>query len=128
MMGVPARQTTPLSRGRRMIRFIRALRGGASAREAARLAGVNGTTPYKWRKEHPAFEKKWLEAEEAGTQRLEQVAYRMAAEGNVMLLIFLLKSRRPQVYRDIQPQVNVQTLGEVRVEVSFLDDYRFGDA
>jgi hypothetical protein len=46
------------------------------------------------------FAREWAEIEEASTEQLERIAVRRASEGSDVLLIFLLKARRPEVYRD----------------------------
>jgi hypothetical protein len=46
------------------------------------------------------FAREWAEIEEASTEQLERIAVRRASEGSDVLLIFLLKARRPEVHRD----------------------------
>ena len=99
-------------------KFLEALAAGLSVTGAAAEAGVHRATPYGWREADPDFAKAWDIARDAGTDRLEDEAWRRAYEGNErpvfqagalvgktrdysdLLLIFLLKGRRPDVYRD----------------------------
>lgn len=85
---------------------------------ASKLAGINRSTVYERRKTDPEFEEQFLDVEEEITQALEREAMRRAAEGvtrpifhlgkeigverkfSDTLLIFLLKARRPDVYRE----------------------------
>ena len=99
-------------------RFLEALASGLSVTGAAAEAGVHRCTPYGWREADPEFAKAWDIARDAGTDRLEDEAWRRAYSGtdrpvfqagalvgktrdySDLLLIFLLKGRRPDVYRD----------------------------
>jgi len=119
------------SRGRRSIskrdreRFLAHLAAGGTAREAARVTGRNFTSFYALRRTDDEFARQWDEAVETGTEVLEGEATRRAVDGYVVtrynpdgsvawtehrhdngLLQFLLKGRKPEVYRD-GPQVDV---------------------
>src|SRR5206468_803097 len=59
------------------------------------------------------FADAWEDALEAGTQVLEDEARRRALDRSDTLLIFLLKARRPHVYRD---NVRVASVGVMRHE------------
>jgi hypothetical protein len=48
----------------------------------------------------PAFAERYAEANEMATQLLEQVARERAVKHSDLLMIFLLKARRPDIYRD----------------------------
>ena len=89
-----------------------------SVTAAANLVGVNRCTPYGWREADPEFAKAWEIALDAGTDLLEDEAWRRACCGTErpvfqtgalvgttreysdLLLIFLLKGRRPEKFRD----------------------------
>lgn len=99
-------------------KFLEALASGLSVTGAAEQAGIHRATPYAWREADPEFAKAWQIALDAGTDRLEDEAWRRAAEGTErpvfqagalvgrtreysdLLMIFLLKGRRPEKYRD----------------------------
>lgn len=98
--------------------FLAALSDGLSISGAARQAGVARGTLYHWRDDDPDFAMGWRDAEEAGADALEDEALRRAVSGLVepvfyggkevgevrkysdSLLVFLLKARRPDKYRD----------------------------
>jgi len=80
--------------------FLDALGKGYSVSGAAKAAGATRNTFYKHRREEPEFAAAWDEAYEIGTDRLEDVLQVRALEGNTAELIFALKSRRPERYRD----------------------------
>lgn len=100
-------------------RFLEELRTtGGNVSRACEAIKVNRQRVYEWRAADPAFAAKWDEAVEAGTEELEQEARRRAYMGvdepvfyqgeecgavrkySDTLLIFLLKGRRPEKYRD----------------------------
>lgn len=80
--------------------FIAALASGATVAEACAAAGIGRRTAYDHRRRDEAFALRWADAVEEGTEALEREAIRRAMEGSDTLLIFLLKARRPNVYRD----------------------------
>ena len=82
------------------MRALEALRDGAAVAEAAEAAGVRRNTLWRWRQADEAFALAYHDAEEHGTDTLEKVARKRAVEGSDTLLIFLLKARRPAMYRD----------------------------
>jgi hypothetical protein len=85
---------------------------------AAKAAGVGRSTVYERRKADREFATAWADIEERSTELLEREAYRRAAVGtdkpvfqggeqvgtikefSDVLLIFLLKARRPATYRE----------------------------
>ena len=105
---------------RRRRLFLEALATGASITAAARSAGVDRRTPYKWRDGDTAFDEEWVSHFEAGTDVLEDEARRRAVEGvkrpiyhagkrvgyvmeySDKLLIDQLHARRPEKYRERQ--------------------------
>ena len=98
-------------------------------------SGVSRRSVYSWRDADPDFAAAWAQAEERSTQRLEREAIRRAAEGveepvfqggvevgrirkySDTLLIFLLKARRPAVYRERVEQIH-KTEGAVNDQLS----------
>ena len=98
--------------------FLSAVMLGASVTDAVGQAGVHITLPYKTRITDKAFKKAWKDASEVGTEFLEQEAARRAYHGTLKpvfhkgeecgfireysdtLMIFLLKARRPDKYRE----------------------------
>ncbi|WND02045.1 hypothetical protein QGN29_10850 [Temperatibacter marinus] len=102
----------------RVKRFLSSLSTGATVSFAAEQARVSPSTVYKWRTSDPAFAVEWDAAVEAGTDRLEDEAYRRALEGverpvyfggkpigsvrdySDSLLVLMLKARRPGKFKD----------------------------
>jgi hypothetical protein len=98
--------------------FLDALAEGHSITGAAHEANVHPTLVHRRRKEDEEFRKAWGEAAELGTKLMEQEAARRAFHGTLKpvyqqgacvghirefsdtLMIFLLKARRPEKYRD----------------------------
>lgn len=81
-------------------RFLDALEAGLSIAAAARAAGVGRQTVYDWRRREPEFGAAWDAAVETGTDRLEDEAHKRALTQSDTLMIFLLKARRPEKFRD----------------------------
>ncbi|MBO6505177.1 MAG: hypothetical protein JJ850_10340 [Kordiimonadaceae bacterium] len=96
--------------------FLNALSAGHSVRAAAEAAGAAFDEPHNWRESDRAFADRWQRAEDAGTDVIEDEAYRRAVTGvekpiyrggevvghvadySDSMLMFLLKSRRPDRY------------------------------
>src|SRR6202046_5839068 len=67
-----------------------------SDRAHPRNFGRGHRGPHRWRD----FAGAWDEAIECGTERLEDEAIRRALESSDTMLIFMLKARKPAVYRE----------------------------
>jgi transposase-like protein len=116
---------TPKRRGA----FLTAISAGQSVSAACRAAGIARSAVYTWRKDDAEFADAWDEAIEAGTDLLEDIARRRAVAQSDLLLIFLLRARRPHLYsppRAVQiggladaPPVAIRGSGRVTV---FLPD------
>ena len=112
--------------------FFDAFRETGIVKEAAAIAEIDRSTVYAERKSDPEFARLWEEIEEDTTQAMEREAIRRGMTGvekpvfhkgevcghvkeySDTLLIFMLKSRRPEVYRE---RHEVQHTGNVRHEV-----------
>jgi hypothetical protein len=81
-------------------RFIEEVSSGASIKEACAAAGFGRSTAYDLRQRDERFALRWHDALEEGTEALEEEARRRAMEGSDHLMMFLLKARRPEIYRD----------------------------
>ncbi len=109
--------------------WLEAFEGLGTVSDACKAAGVGRTTVYRARQEDEAFALAWHDLEEQTTERMEREAHRRGVmgverdvyyQGQVVgaerqfsdtLLIFMLKSRKPDVYRD---NVKVEHAGEVK--------------
>jgi uncharacterized protein YdaU (DUF1376 family) len=113
-------------------RFLRLYVAHGTISHACRGAGVGRTTVHEWRTTDPVFAEAFAAADEEYTQRLEREADRRAVEGvrklkfhkgvavtdpatkkhyvereySDALLMFRLKARRPELYRE-RSDVNV---------------------
>jgi hypothetical protein len=111
-------------------RFLQVLGEGATVAEACRAAGMSRSTAYDRRDRDEQFRHAWADAVEAGTEALEAEARRRAMEGSDTLMIFLLKARRPEIYRERQEvrhtgqqrPMSAQDLGRIRDPRSFTDE------
>lgn len=84
-------------------RFCAALANTANVRAACQAAGKNRAAVYRVRKEDPEFAARWKDALDDACDVLEAVARQRAtapAKASDLLLIFLLKAHRPDVYRE----------------------------
>ena len=83
--------------------FLDAFRQIGVVTPAAAAAGVSRHAVRKRCLRDPAFARKYAEALEESTERLESLAFARAAsqkDPSDLLLIFLLKARRPEMYRE----------------------------
>jgi hypothetical protein len=80
--------------------FLAALAEGCSITAACDRAVIVRSTAYDWRKADAKFAAAWDVAIEAGTDTLEDSALKRAKESSDTFLIFLLKARRPDKYKD----------------------------
>lgn len=81
--------------------FFTAIAGGISLAGAARAAGVTHATIYERRKIDPEFAKAIETAREAGADRMEDELLKHGVQyKSDTALIFLLKGRRPHIYRE----------------------------
>lgn len=71
---------------------------GATVREAASLAGVAVSTLYHWIQTDPEFAQAWNTAHIVVTNDLEMRAIQGALKGDRSLLMFLLRSYKPETY------------------------------
>lgn len=115
--------------------FIGALLEGKAVRVACATAGIDQMMPFNRRKTDPIFAQAWAEAGAIATELLEAEACRRAYHGTIKpvfhrgervgavreysdaLLTFMLKARRPDVYRDGHADtsgrtpINIQVIG-----------------
>ena len=80
--------------------FLKGLERTGTVTGGCAEAGINRTTAYRARQRDEGFALKWADLEEQVTDRLEATALMLALDGEVKLIEFLLKARRPDVYRE----------------------------
>lgn len=130
-------KSTPKKRRDWKPAFLRSLAADMTVTEACEAAGISRDGAYKARQADEDFALAWADVEEKSTESMEREAYRRAVEGtdkpvfqgkelvghvreySDTLLIFMLKSRRPERYRD---NVKVEHGGRVEHKVSGLEE------
>ena len=80
--------------------FLRAMADSGNVSLAALAAGVSRSAAYAHAKGHPAFAAAWMEAREEALDLLEAEARRRALTSSDSLLMFLMRSYRPEQFRD----------------------------
>lgn len=113
--------------------FLGALSDTHMVTTAAAAAGIKRTAAYARRQRDLQFAQAWDDIEDQSTETLEREAYRRAAEGVLRpvfqggdevgqirefsdtLLIFLLKARRPERYRE---RYQVDHTGQVQIDLA----------
>lgn len=83
-------------------RFLTLLESTFSVSAAASGSGIDRRTAYRHKESDPEFSARWESALANAIDSLEEAAYRRAREMSDTLAIFLLKTRRPDLYRDRQ--------------------------
>jgi hypothetical protein len=78
--------------------MLKGLAEGWSVTRACERAGISKTAYRSWYNEEADFAREAEAALESGTDRLEDEAIRRALDASDVLLIFLLKGRRPGIY------------------------------
>lgn len=81
-------------------RFIEIFAMSLNIALAAQGAGIDRTTAYRERNRNPEFAAAWDDAKAAAIERLEAAAFERARNMSDTLLIFLLKSHKPETYRE----------------------------
>lgn len=88
---------------------------------AAKAAGVHRVTVYDWLEHDEQFAIEYRHAELAATESLEREAVRRAIAGSDTMLIFLLKARKPAMYRE---RYEVHHTGELGIADSLSAEQR----
>lgn len=81
-------------------RFLEIFAMSLNVALAAQGAGINRATAYKERDKNADFARGWDDAKAAAIERLEAAAFERAKKMSDTLLIFLLKSHKPEMYRE----------------------------
>lgn len=95
----PAQNRTPV-KSIAQKRFLATYRNCANIRASCDAVGIARNTFYKWRDEEPEFAAQLDDLGEDATESLEQIGWERAKDSSDTLLIFFLKARRPEIYRD----------------------------
>jgi hypothetical protein len=89
--------------------FLNALRNSCNVLYACRAAGIGRTTVYDHRAKDAAFAQAWDTAKVEAVELLELEARDRAMKKSDLLMIFLLKAHKPEMYRETS-NVNVNML------------------
>ena len=106
--------------------FLAAFRNSANVRAAAQAAGIDWSTAYKARKREPLFAEAWEMAEQEALDLLEARAMQLALAGDSHLLMFFLRTRRPEKFGDrARLELTGAAGGPIRTQavLSGLDDH-----
>jgi hypothetical protein len=80
--------------------FLKGLQKTGTVTGGCAHAGIHRSSAYRERQRDERFALKWADLEEEVTDRLEATALLLALKGEVRLIEFLLKARKPDVYRE----------------------------
>ena len=127
--------------------FLKELRRRGNVSDAARAAGVDRSTPYRWREAEPEFAAAWDDAVEVAVDSLEKEAWRRARDGVLkpvyqkgekvgqvreysdQLMVTLLKAHRPEKYRErTQTELTGLGGGDLVIKVEYDDPNPNGPA
>ncbi len=84
---------------KRMELFCRQISEGKTVTAACKALKVHRVSVYQQREKNSAFKAAWEKAEEVGTGLLEDEALKRSKRSD-NLLMFMLKARKPEKYRD----------------------------
>lgn len=115
-------------------RFLEVFRSTCNVRLSADAAGIDRDTAYRRRARDPRFAARWAQAEQDGIDVLEAEARRRALTTSDTLLLFLLKTHRPEKYREFiridmrrEAQRIADEVGEVDVDATIAAAERIAD-
>jgi transposase-like protein len=82
-------------------------RDGLTDEKIAHNMGIRRETLWSWRKQYPNIDNALKKTKEVVDREVENALYKKACEGDTTAMIFWLKNRRPNDWRD--KRENVQT-------------------
>jgi len=81
-------------------KWLEVFRRTGNVSKACESVAINRDTAYHHRKLFPIFKQQWEDTSHSHVDLLEQTAHERAIAGDTTLLIFLLKNRKPEIYRE----------------------------
>jgi hypothetical protein len=125
-----ARARAKLAKKRRDWRpaFLDGFQKSGTVAGGCKAADVARSTAYRERQRDETFALAWADIEAGVTEALEQTALVMAMRGEVRLIEFLLKARKPEMYRECRvlehqgPGGGPVELVQLGVDISKLTD------
>ena len=88
-------------------------RDGLTDEQIAHNIGISRSTLKEWKKKYPALSAALKKSKEVADREVENALYKKALSGDTTAIIFWLKNRRPEDWRDkreTQLSGNVQTV------------------
>jgi AcrR family transcriptional regulator len=86
---------------------------------AARVVDVNPRTVYRWYENDPEFAAKMDVATKAATEDLECIAEERAKKFSDTLLIFLLKARDPERFKDrVSTEIDIRVIQDIVLDLT----------
>lgn len=89
------------------------VRAGFTDLEFCRALGIDDNTWYRWQAKHEKLRETLKDWKRYADKRVEQSLYFQALEGNVTAMIFWLKNRQPEEWRD---KIDTEEHGRGRYE------------
>lgn len=86
-------------------------RDGLSDEQLAHNMGITPSTLYEWKKKYPEISESLKKGKEVADIEVENALHELAVSGNVTAIIFWLKNRLPEKWRDKR---DVNLGGEVK--------------
>ncbi len=87
-------------------KFFSTLADTLNVTVSAKAAKFDRTTAYAWKRKNPEFKKRWDEVIESSLDDLELSTLNRAKDSSDTLAIFLLKTRRREIYGQEQERFN----------------------
>ena len=109
MSNTPAKRRARKISHPKKVAFLAAYSKTGNILVSAASAGIDRRTHYQWLKDDPVYASAFADAKEDAIESLEAEALRRARTGSDLLMIFLLKSLRPEKYCD---KARVEHTGE----------------
>lgn len=99
-------------------------RDGLTDEQIAHNMGISRSTLKEWKKDYPAISAALKKSKEVVDRQVENALFKKACEGDTTAMIFWLKNRRPNDWRDkreTQLSGNVQTVPD-RLVIEYADE------
>jgi transposase-like protein len=99
-------------------------RDGLTDEQIAHNMGIRRETLWSWRKQFPNIDNALKKTKEVVDRQVENALFKKACEGDTTAMIFWLKNRRPNDWRDkreTQLSGNVQTVPD-RLVIEYADE------
>lgn len=88
-------------------------RDGLTDEQIAEKMGITTSTLYNWKNKHSEISEALKKGKEVVDVEVENALLKLAKSGNITAIIFWLKNRRPDKWRDKQKDVEDEHLEDV---------------